>query len=153
MKKNIIIIGIVIFIVSFIVLFAYVGHAKKEQEKEINSHLILLNASEFKEKIENKDSFIIIMTGRKCSHCEAYLPIFKKVLADYDLTAYQIHTDKDLLNNEEQAFIKSVATINGTPTVVFIKDGEEISTLNRLVGEKSRTETIDKLKIMGYIEK
>ena len=151
MKKNIIIIGIILFIVAFIALFAYVGKEKKEQENEINSHLVLLNASEFKEKIENKESFIIIMTGSKCSHCEAYLPIFKKVLSDYDLTAYQIHTD--LLNNEEQAFVKGVATINGTPTVIFIKNGEEISAMNRLVGEKSRTETIDRLKIMGYIEK
>lgn len=151
MKKNIIIIGIVIFIVAFIVLFTYVGKAKKQEEEKIDSHLVLLNASEFKEKIENKESFIIIMTGSKCSHCESYLPIFKKVLADYDLTAYQIHTD--LLNNEESAFVKGVATINGTPTVVFIKDGEEISAMNRLVGEKSRTETIDRLKVMGYIEK
>ncbi len=151
MKKNIIIIGIILFIVAFGALFAYVGKTKKEEENEINSHLVLLNASEFKEKIENKESFIIIMTGSKCSHCESYLPIFKKVLADYDLTAYQIHTD--LLNNEEQAFVKGVATINGTPTVIFIKNGEEMSTMNRLVGEKSRTETIDRLKVMGYIEK
>lgn len=151
MKKKLIIIGIIIFVVFFAILFAFVGKTKHQEEDEINSHLVLLNASEFKEKIENKDSFIIIMTGSKCSHCESYLPIFKKVLFDYDLTAYQIHTD--LLNNEEAAFIKGVATINGTPTVVFIKDGEEISAMNRLVGEKSRTETIDRLKVMGYIEK
>lgn len=151
MKKKLIIVGIIIFVVAFIALFAFAGKTKKQEEEEINSHLVLLNANEFKEKIENKDSFIIIMTGSKCSHCESYLPIFKKVLADYDLTAYQIHTD--LLNNEEQAFVKGVATINGTPTVIFIKDGEEISAMNRLVGEKSRTETIDRLKVMGYIEK
>lgn len=149
-KKIFIAVGIILFLALMIVGLVYIRQTKQEEQTELDKHLVLLEINGLKDKIENKDSFMLIITQTTCEHCEAYLPTFKKVLADYDLTAYQIH--QDLLKGEDLAYLKSVASINGTPTLIFLKEGEETSTLNRLIGERSRTETIDRLKVMGYIE-
>lgn len=151
MKKKI---GIVIALIAFLALviggIIYIKRTKDLAQKEIDKHLVLINGYEFKEKIDNKETFMLIMTKTDCTHCESYLPTYKKVLYDYNLTGYQIHLDK--LNNEETSYVKGIASINGTPTIIFIKDGEEMSALNRLVGDQSRTKTIERLKVMGYIE-
>ena len=47
--------------------------------------------------------------------------------------------------------VKNVANISGTPTTIFIENGEEKSTLNRLVGNVAEYKLVDKLKTMGYI--
>lgn len=149
-KKIIIIVGIVLFLALLIGGLLYIRDTKQKEQQELDKHLVLLDINGLKDKIENKDTFMLIITQTTCEHCEAYLPTFKKVLADFDLTGYQIH--QDLLKGEDLAYLKSIASINGTPTLIFLKEGEESSTLNRLVGERSRTETIDRLKVMGYIE-
>lgn len=151
MKKKIgITIALIVFLALVIGGIIYIKRAKDLAQKEIDKHLVLINGYEFQEKIDNKETFMLIMTRTDCTHCEAFLPTFKKVLYDYDLTGYQIHLDT--LSNEETAYVKGIASINGTPTTIFIKDGEEMSALNRLVGEQSRTKTIERLKVMGYIE-
>ena len=149
-KKIIITIGIILFVGVLIGGLVYIRQTKQAEQNELDKHLVLLDINGLKDKIENKDTFMLIITQTNCEHCEAYLPTFKKVLADFDITGYQIH--QNLLEGEDLAYLKSVASINGTPTLIFIKEGEESSTLNRLVGERSRTETIDRLKVMGYIE-
>lgn len=149
-KKILIIAGIILFLALIVAGLVYIRQTKQSEQKELDQHLVLLDVDGLKDKLENKDSFMLIITQTTCEHCETYLPVFKKVLADYNLTAYQIQ--QDLLKGEDLAYLKSVASISGTPTLIFLKNGEEISTLNRLVGNRSRTETIDRLKVMGYIE-
>lgn len=150
MKKKIIIISIILFLVLTIGGLIFIRYTKINEQKELDSHLVLIDTEKLKEKIDNKDTFMLIITQTECVHCEAYLPTLKKVLFDYDITAYQIH--QDTLNNEEKAYLKGIASISGTPTLIFLKDGEEMSALNRLVGEQSRSKTIERLKVMGYIE-
>lgn len=149
-KKILIGVGILLLLALMVGGIIYIRQTKQYEQEELDKHLVLLNVSGLKDKIENKDTFMLIITQTTCEHCEAYLPVFKKVLADYDLTGYQIH--QDLLQGEDLAYLKSVASINGTPTIIFLKEGEETSTLNRLVGDRSRSETIDRLRVMGYIE-
>ena len=42
--------------------------------------------------------------------------------------------------------------ISGTPTVCFITNGEEETTLNRISGEVSLETTIERFKSNGYIK-
>lgn len=149
-KKVIIIIAILLIIIGAIAGVIFIRDAKDKEDKELKKHLTLIeDFSKFEKMIENKEDFILIITGSECPHCEEYLPVFKKVLKQYDLFAYQIEQDK--LEPSELGFLKSVATINGTPTVVFIKNGEEESTAHRIVGNRSQTYTIEKLKTAKII--
>ena len=115
-------------------------------EKYINE----ISLDEFKEKIANKESFALYVGNENCSHCVSYLPTLKSVLKEYNITIY--HLDNSILTDKEYAEFKTYINISGTPTIVFITDGEEETTLNRIVGETSKEDTIERFKTNGYIK-
>lgn len=127
----------------FIFTIILSGCSKEEHIKEIS-------LDEFKEKIANKETFAIYIGNKGCSHCVSYRPILEKVLEDYDITIY--HIDNSKLDNKEYAEFRTYINISGTPTVAFITDGEEETTLNRITGEVSRDATIERFKSNGYIK-
>ena len=129
--------------VLFIFTIILSGCSKEEHIKEIS-------LDEFKEKIANKETFAIYIGNKGCSHCVSYRPILEKVLEDYDITIY--HIDNSKLDNKEYAEFRTYINISGTPTVAFITDGEEETTLNRITGEVSRDATIERFKSNGYIK-
>lgn len=150
MKKNILTIAIALIGVLAIVGMVYASHTMKQEEKELDKHLISLNYETLKEKIENKETFILVVTASECGHCNQYKPTLKKVLKEHELYAYEIQNDK--LDKEGINFLNSVATISGTPTTVFIVDGAEYSTMNRIVGNTTKDKIESRLKTMGYIK-
>lgn len=130
-------------VLLFVVTIMFCGCSKEERIVEIS-------LDEFKEKMANKESFVLYVGNEGCSHCISYRPVLEQVLEDYDITIYQIDNSK--LDNSEFAEFRTYVNISGTPTVAFIADGEEESTLNRITGEVSRETTIERFKSNGYIE-
>mgnify|MGYP004536547623 CR=1 FL=1 len=150
MKKNIfIIIGIVIVALAIAGL-VYASTTLNKKNNDVDSHLVELNMSELQSKIDNKETFILVISQTDCSHCAEYKPILKEVLAENNITAYEI--DEKKLTKEENGQLKNIANISGTPTTVFIVDGEEKSTQSRLVGSANKTKIINRLKANGYIK-
>ena len=115
-----------------------------------NKNIKEISLDKFKEKIANKETFALYIGNKDCVHCEAYKPILESVLNEYNITIYQIDNSK--LTDDEYSEFKSYISISGTPTIVFIVDGEEETTLNRIVGETSKEETIERFKTNGYIK-
>ncbi len=148
-KKVVKIIAIIVAIAALVGII-YAAVTIKKENDELDKHLVELTVSELKEKIENKETFILVNTGSECPHCKSYKPKLKKILKEYNITAYEVVLDK-IDNDADSAYLKSVANTSGTPTTVFIKDGEEISTASRLVGDKDKTTIIAHLKRYGYI--
>jgi predicted bacteriocin transport accessory protein len=130
-------------VLLFVVTIMFCGCSKEERIVEIS-------LDEFKEKMANKESFVLYVGNEGCSHCISYRPVLEQVLEDYDITIYQIDNSK--LDNSKFAEFRTYVNISGTPTVAFITDGEEESTLNRITGEVSRETTIERFKSNGYIE-
>ena len=114
------------------------------------SHIKEIRLDEFKEKIANKETFALYIGNENCVHCVSYRPTLESVLDEYDITIYQLDNSK--LSDEEYSEFKTYVSISGTPTIVFITDGEEETTLNRIVGEASEEETIERFKTNGYIK-
>ena len=100
-------------------------------------------------KVNNKDTFILVLTQKQCSHCAEYKPVLKEVLYEYDLKAYEL--DQKTLTKTEKAKLKDIASITGTPTTVFISEGSEIATATRIHGAASKGTIISRFKAMGYI--
>lgn len=115
-----------------------------------SKNIVEINLDEFKQKIANKESFALYVGNENCTHCISYRPILEKVLADYKITIYQLDNSK--LDSEEYAEFRKYVNISGTPTVAFIEDGEEETTLNRISGEATREQTIERFKTNGYIK-
>jgi predicted bacteriocin transport accessory protein len=149
-KKILIFLGIALSIGAIIAIIYAAITLNKQQEIE-SSFLIELSFKELEEKINNKESFVLVYTQTTCAHCHEFKPILKKTLAKQNFYGYEIVLDK--LEKSEKAKLNDIANVSGTPTMVFIKDGQEINSSSRLVGMRSEEEIVNKLKYLGYIEK
>lgn len=143
-KNKIFIIIIIIFIMLISILIINNILNKKGE-------LIELNYSQVQEKINNKDSFILIVSQSTCSHCASYKNELKKVIKEYTINIYYIDYDKETENNKTE-FLNSFNLDGSTPITLFINDGKETSLLNRIEGETNKKNAITKFKKMGFIE-
>ena len=148
-NKTIILVFLVICLAA-IGLLVYASLELNKKNDELDKHLIELTYTELTKKIDKKESFILVVTRTDCSHCATYKPVLKQVLKDYDLIAYEISSDK--MSEDEKAKFKDIANVTGTPTTIFIENGEETTVNNRLVGAVNSNRIINRLKSLGYIK-
>ena len=117
----------------------------------MNDNLIKLSYDEIMEKIDNKESFILCISRTTCSHCNVYKPKLRKVANKYDIKIYYTDVDK-YSKNDLKDFNSKISFDGGTPTTLFIKDGEEKTTATRIEGDVSIEKIVDKLKKNGFID-
>lgn len=150
MKKKLLIWGLIAIVILAVASMIYASYTLNKKEKNEDNHLIELTFDELEEKINNKDSFILLLSQTTCTHCLEYKPILKKVLAEYDIVAYEIEIDK--LTQTEKAKLKDIANAEGTPNTIFIENGEETNTANRIKGTATESKIKSRLKALGYIQ-
>ena len=150
MKNKLFITIAIIIIIGAISALIFAGVKMYQNKVNQDKHLVKLTLNELEEKINNKDTFILVITQTNCSHCQEYKPNLKKVLADYDVYAYEI--EQDTITQEERKKLEKIASISGTPTTIFMIDGQEKTTTNRLIGPADEEKIINRFKAMGYIE-
>lgn len=122
----------------------------------INSYQkISLNT--FKNKVNNKDSFVLILGSATCGYCESYKYTVDEIIKENQINVYYI----DIYNLSEKQVDEIVALTNfgegyqlSTPTTLFFKDGveDDQSGYNRIIGNKDKEFVENKLRINGYIE-
>lgn len=140
-KTNNIILICAIVITILIVLFLAIGKAKE-------GYLLELNLNKLKEKIENKETFVLCISKTTCSHCNDYKPKLKSIANEYNIDIYYIDVDK----YDEEEFSNLISFDGSTPTTIFIKNGDEETTSNRINGDVSKRKIIDKLKSNDFIK-
>ncbi len=140
---------LIILIILLILLFVSLGVLYIRKKEEENTLVYEINMQQLEEKINNKDTFILVMTQTGCVHCQSYLPTIKKVSREYGVTFYVLNRAK--LSKEEYNRLNDIANISGTPATIFIVDGEEKTTLNRLTGSIEKSRLVEKLISEGYI--
>lgn len=140
---------LIILIILLILLFVSLGILYIRKKEEENTLVYEINMQQLEEKINNKDTFILVMTQTGCVHCQSYLPTIKKVSREYGVTFYVLNRAK--LSKEEYSRLNDIANISGTPSTIFIVDGEEKTTLNRLTGSIEKSRLVEKLISEGYI--
>lgn len=148
MKKVIIILISILLLGGFVTLLVLNLNKNKPNEEYKYYHEI--NYQEFTKKINNKDSFVLVIHQTGCSHCINYLPIVKEVTNDYKVDIYSINT-AELSEKDNMSFNNDIH-FTGTPTTIFITDGEEKTSLNRIVGEASSKKIVERLKSLGFID-
>ena len=130
-KKNIIISAVII--VLTVIICAAIWFIGKGFNKTEYPYIHELTFNELESKLNNQDSFVLIITQTGCSHCEAYLPVVQNVSNKYKVDFYVLNRTN--ISDEERTKLKNIANISGTPTTLFYTSGEEKSALNRLVGQ------------------
>jgi len=140
-KNNIPLIIAIILLISLIVLLIL-----NNKEK---TTLTELTYTEVKEKIDNKEDLVLILSQSTCSHCADYKPKAKQVAENYNINIYYL--DYDIANEDKNEILKYFNFDGSTPTTLFYKKGKEISIMERISGDVEKKVLIDKLKKLEYI--
>jgi len=133
-----------VFLCLIIVLFFNMSQTK-------NGSLIKVSYNEVKEKIANKDDFVLVVSQSTCSHCATYKPKLKEITKDYNLDIYYIDYDTES-SSDQKDFLNYFHLSGATPTTMFIKEGHEVSVLNRLEGDFGVKKVVKQLQKLGFIE-
>lgn len=139
-KRTILILSLFLLFVLFIVLTNY---NRSGSLKEI-SYL------ELKNMVELKDDFILYISNKYCTYCKVFEPKLNAVAKQYKLSIYKVDT-ATFTSDENNEFKDLVGSV-GTPTVVFIYDGVESGTNNRISGNVSVDKITERLKANEYIK-
>lgn len=142
MKKKIIIL-VSICIVILIGGIIYDNIASKSYLKEIKYKDVI-------EKINNKDTFVLLISQTTCSHCLEYKPKLETVANKEKINIYYI--EYDLLSKEDTENFNKYISFSGTPTTVFFTSGEEKTAATRINGSASIEKIESKLKSNGFIK-
>ncbi len=141
-KKYLLIVSILIVILGIIIGYFIFS---------MNDNLVKLNYDEIMEKMNNNESFVLCISRTTCSHCNVYKPKLRKVANKYDIKIYYTDVDK-YSKNDLKDFNSKISFDGGTPTTLFIKNGEEKTTATRIEGDVSIEKIVDKLKKNGFID-
>lgn len=108
-----------------------------------------LSFDDLQSKLNNKDSFVLVIGSSTCSACAKYKQTMQEVISDKNIEIFYL--DLKSLSDEDYSKIYSKYVITSTPTTIFIKDGLETSTYDRISGAASYSEIIENLKKHGFI--
>lgn len=149
MKKKQIITGIVLILIVVGLCFGIFMLAKYMEKKEESPYFIELTGTELQKKVENKESFILVVTRSGCEYCEMYKPTFRETVEEYKLKTYYINFAT--FNKKETEFYRKNFNVPTTPQTLFINGGEETTVQNRIVGNVPKYKIVERLESLGYI--
>ena len=109
-----------------------------------------INYDLYKQLMKNKESFILFIGSDECTHCDDYKVTLNSVIKKYNVEVKYLNLLS--LSDKEYNEFTSQISFSGTPTTIFIENGEEKSHYNRIVGAANYDEIVEKFKQNGYIE-
>ena len=109
-----------------------------------------ISYAELNEMLKNKDDFVLFIGSNTCSACTVYRGTLNDVIGEYGVDVKYIDLSK--LSKTESSKLTSKFPITGTPTTIFITDGDEEDSHNRIVGSAVKSKIIEKFKENGYIK-
>lgn len=136
----------IMLICSFIVLLIVLSGCNTSQ-----NYLIQINYETLKEKIDNKDDFVLYVSNKSCVHCKDFQPKLEAVINEHKVTIYKLSTDT-MSTTEYDDFTGLVGKL-GTPSTLFFYDGIESGTGNRISGNVKEDIIVTKLEANDYIKK
>lgn len=131
-----------LFLIVGLVIVVILGSFLMKGEKEEPSYqlpltlegeagLHFLSYSDYQQKIDNKESFVVILSRKSCSHCANFIPVAKQFAEDKKLPMYYVDTDtftEEDWNKFETSntFLKKNSGNWGTPTTIVLAGNEAV---------------------------
>ena len=142
---------IIALIVVVILGFVFMQGKKVEPSYELpltltgEAGLHELSYSEYQEKIDNNESFVVIIERTTCSHCVNFMPVAKAFAKDNNVPMYYV--DTDTFSDEDwggfeksNTFLKKNSGNWGTPTTVVLAGNEAVDYIE---GETTSEELLE----------
>ncbi|MBP3841351.1 MAG: thioredoxin family protein [Bacilli bacterium] len=103
----------------------------------------------FEKNIKNKESMIVEVMQNGCSHCESFEPVFSSFMKENNLKYVKLNLTN--VSDAEYQKLSESYGVTGTPTVLFFKNGKELSEY-RISGDQTK-DVLEKIfKKAGYIK-
>ena len=143
-KTDFILIGVVLVLVIVGIVSSKGTEALEEIEfpltlsGEVGLHEITY--SEYEEKVNNGDAFVVVIERTTCGYCQQYMPLMEEVANEQRIAVTYINTD----NITEEEFEK-LSTTNkylkknqwGTPTTLFMLGDRIVDSIGGYVDKAS----------------
>ncbi len=143
-KKIIILLIVALLAIGGVILIQKLNTTDKQYLQEINY-------KELKEKIDNNETFALLIKQDDCPYCEMFFPTFEKAVNKNKVeNAYYINTSS--LKAEDSELFQELIDYDGTPTTVFFDKGTEMNRWTRIDGNKNSKYVVDRLTRLGYIK-
>ena len=128
---------IIALIIVVILGFVFMQGKKVEPSYELpltltgEAGLHELSYAEYQEKIDNNESFVVIIERATCSHCVNFMPVAEAFAKDNNVPMYYVDTDtfsdEDWEGFEKSnTFLKKNSGNWGTPTTVVLAGNEAV---------------------------
>ena len=108
-----------------------------------------INYKSLNKMIKAKEDFVLFIGSSTCQACDSYKVTLNNVIEKYNVDIKYIDLSK--LNEKEKGELNFKFPITGTPTTIFVYDGEEKDTYNRINGNVKYSKIVEKLKKNKYI--
>ena len=135
--------------ICLVIVIGLIVLLNMDNEKDEN-YFVELEFNQVIEKIENKESFVLVLSQTTCSHCALYKPKIESVANDYKTYVYYLEID--LISASQTEELLEIVHYEGTPTTIFFIDGEEKTAATRINGDASIEKIVKKLKTNGFID-
>ena len=147
---------ILVVVVSFIVMRDKNAGPSYELPLTLSGEVGLqeLTYSEYQEKINNGDHFVVIIERATCSHCVTYLPIAEDFAANNNLPMYYVDTDTFSAEDwntfeSSNTFLKRAKGKWGTPTTIVLAGRESVDYIEGVTDEEKLLKLYQKYFNMG----
>lgn len=114
--------------ISFCVLSLLITGCAKADLGKMND----ISQEQLAEKMDNKDSFIVVFTQPTCGYCNEFKEMLEDYLPDHGVTLYDLSIDRKVLSEEElDELLEKIHVyfpdMSSTPDLYYVKDGEIVS--------------------------
>lgn len=96
-------------------------------EKEEAASLMEIGVKDAIDKLEKEDTFVLLVTRKKCGYCEALLEYLEETLDEHTVKIYNAvmdDTNSDTLAKDVEALSAYLERPDQTPHYYYIKAGE-----------------------------
>ena len=109
-----------------------------------------ISYSDLNKMLKDKENFVLFIGSETCSACNAYKITINKIVEKYGVDIKYLDISK--LDDTENSELHANFAFSGTPTTIFIEDGEEKDSFNRINGNVKYSKVVEKLQENKYIK-